>query len=115
MAKLNEGEVAISIEGNPFVLKPTLRAMTAINSQFGGMAAARKAVVEQDFFGVIGVIRHGVGMTDAQAINLSEAVFRNGMTGDLLVPLIRYLGILANGGRPLPDDPGAGSAEGNES
>lgn len=116
MSRINAGEVTITLAGEERVLKPTLRAMTMISSQMGGLAKARDALAAQDFQAVVTVIRWGLNMPDSEAKRLPEMVFETKLDVDLLVPLIRFIGILANGGKPLPDDPVEledTSAEGN--
>ena len=42
---------------------------------------------------------------------MPDAVFKNGLTTELLVSLLTFVGILGNGGKPLPDDVAAEQAE----
>lgn len=119
MAQINDGDVEIFLNGQSIVLRPTLRAMSAISSQ-GGLGKVRQALVDQDFSTVVSVIMHGANMAGTRdAKELPEAVFKNGLDASLLVPLINYVAILANGGKPVTDDdqdqPKALSAEGNGS
>ena len=111
MSKLTAGEVPVMLEGEELILKPTLRAMNAVNRQFNGLRNARERLVNEDADAVSFILRHGLNMDDRAARDLPERVFRNGLTGDLLVSLIRYVAILGNGGKPLPDEPD-GSDEG---
>ncbi len=105
MARINAGDVVITLAGEERILKPTLRAVTMISSQFGGLAKARDALAAQDFQAAATVIRWGLNMPDSEAKKLPDMIFETGLGIDLLVPLIRFIGILANGGKPLPDDP----------
>lgn len=116
MAKLNSGDVPITLAGHERILKPTLRAITMISAQYGGLSKARAALAEQDFQAVSTVIKWGLNLTDKETRQLPEQIFQTGLTAELIVPLINYLGILSNGGKPLPDDPVERdeSAEGNE-
>jgi hypothetical protein len=115
MAKMTAGDVTIMLAGEPRVLHPTLRAITMISNTYGGLAKARDALAAQDFSAVVTVVRWGLNVSDNEAKKLPDQVFETGVTSDLLVPLIRFVGILANGGKPLPDDPVEEdqSAEGN--
>jgi hypothetical protein len=105
MAKLSAGDVVITINGQERVLKPTLRALTVISSQYNGLFKAREMIVQQDFAACVFIIRHGLNLNDREAKTLPDEIYENGLTFDLLGPLIRFMGILANGGKPLPDDP----------
>jgi len=116
MSRINAGEVVITLDGEERILKPTLRAITMISAQYGGLAKARDALAAQDFQAATTIIRWGLNLPDSEAKKLPDQVFDTGLTVDLLVPLIRFIGILANGGKPLPDDPvelDDVSAEGN--
>ena len=105
MSQLNPGEVEISLAGETRTLKPTLRALNIISSQYGGLARARELLVAQDMGATVFIIRHGLNLSDSQAKALPEQVYQTGLNADLLIPLIRFLGILGNGGKPQPDDP----------
>jgi len=111
MAKINEGDVLIHLNGDEIVLRPTLKAMSAISSN-GGLGKVRQALVDQDFSTVVSVILHGANMTGGSAgKQIPDAVYKNGLNTELLVSLLTYVGILGNGGKPLPDDVAAAAAE----
>jgi hypothetical protein len=118
MAKINEGDVTIHLNGDDIVLRPTLKALSAISSG-GGLGKARQSIVDQDFSTICSIILHGANMAGVSAgKQIPDAVFKNGMSTELLVGLLNYVGILGNGGKPLPDDVAAAeteSAEGNGS
>jgi hypothetical protein len=111
MAMITAGDVPIELAGETRILRPTLRAITNISQAYGGLAKARAALAEQDFAAAVTVIRWGVGMSDNEAKRLPDLVYDTGLTIELLLPLIRYIGILANGGKPLPDEPLDADAE----
>jgi len=117
MPQLTAGDVPITLAGETRILHPTLRAITQISNVYGGLGKARSALVEQDFSAACTIIRWGLNLNDAEAKRLPDKVFETGLTTDLLIPLIRYVAILANGGKPLPDEPEQvvddESAEGN--
>jgi hypothetical protein len=111
---LTAGDVVIELAGEPRTLHPTLRAIQMISAQYNGLARARDALAAQDFQAATTVVRWGLNLSDNEAKKLPDQIFATGLTSDLLVPLIRFIGILANGGKPLPDDPVEDeSAEGN--
>jgi len=119
MSKLTDGEVAITLNGQDRFLRPTLKAMTNINRHFKGIANARTAIVDADFEGICVLLRFGLDLSDKEAAALPERVYRHGLTNDLLLPLVTYVAVLMNGGRPLPEDDGAppkggDSDQGNE-
>ena len=111
MAKINEGDVVIRLNGDEIVLRPTLKALSAISSN-GGLGKVRQAIVDQDLSTIVSVILHGANMAGVRAgRDVPEAVFRNGLNTELLVGLLNYVGVLSNGGKPMPDDVAAAAAE----
>ena len=104
-SRINSGEVSVVINEEEFWLKPTLRAATSINRQFDGFANARNALVRENFDSVVFILRMGLNLSDKDARDLPDRVYKNGITAELLIPLIKYVAILGNGGRPLPDEP----------
>ncbi len=103
-SQITAGEVQITLDDEDLVLKPTLRAMTQISRTYGGLAKARTELVAENVDAVAYIIRVGSGMNDRDAKDLAERVWRNGITGELLVPLINFVNILGNGGKPLNAD-----------
>lgn len=104
-SKINSGETPIFFDGEDMVLRPTLRAATTINRQFDGFQNARNALVRENFDAVVFILRMGLNLSDKDARNLPDRVYENGITAELLIPLIKYVAVLGNGGRALPDEP----------
>lgn len=118
MSKLNDGEVEITLNGTPRVLRPTLNAMQALSRSHNGLAGVRDALVRQDVDAVCNVLFHGMNLKESERKDLPKVVWKNGITGELLIALIKYVAILGNGGKPLDEDEGddgeaAGADEGN--
>ncbi len=101
---LDAGEVVISLNGEDITLRPTINAARMVSRQYAGYAKARQLIVDENLDAVVFVIRVGSGMNDKDIKKLEERVWKNGLDIDLLIPLIKYIAILGNGGRPLPDD-----------
>lgn len=111
MAKINEGDVTITLNGDDLVLRPTLKALSAISSN-GGLGRVRQQLVDQDFSTITSVIIHGANLAGSRTgKDIPEAVFKNGLSTELLVGLLTFVGILGNGGKPMPDDLAAEQAE----
>lgn len=96
-ARLGAGDVEIELDGEIVTLRPTLRAMQTISRQRGGIVTAAEAVGRLDFDAMVQVIKLGL---DTDTRDIPEKVWRTGL-GSLSGPLIRYLTILSNGGRPI--------------
>jgi hypothetical protein len=103
--KINSGEVPVNFDEQDLVLKPSIRAASSISRQFDGFANARAALVRENYDAVAFILRMGLNLNDRDARDLPERVYKNGLTAELLIPLIKYVAILGNGGKPLPDDP----------
>lgn len=112
MSKLNDGEVEITLGGTPRVLRPTLNAMQALSRSHNGLAGVRDALVRQDTDAICNVLFHGMGLKEGERKDLPKILYKNGISGELLIALIKYVAILGNGGKPLDDDEaGEGAAE----
>ena len=109
--KINSGEVPVVFNGEDLVLKPTLRAATTISRQFDGFANARAKLLAEQLDAVVFILRLGLNLSDRDARDLPDKVYENGITAELLIPLIKYVAVLGNGGRPLPDEPEDGNAD----
>jgi len=112
-SRINSGEVSINFDNRDWVLRPTLNAATAINRNFDGFANARAALVRENFDAVVFILRLGLyypDMTDKEkreyGRDLPEKVYDNGITAELLIPLIEYVAVLGNGGRPVNNSGG---------
>ena len=101
-AKLGAGDVEMELDGETVTLRPTLKAARAISSQAGGISGAVEAVGKLDLDAVIGIVTLGLGLTGQEAREIPEKVWRTGLT-ELVDPVLQYLMILANGGRPIED------------
>lgn len=97
-----DGLVPIQLGRAPAVLTPTLSAAMGLCREHGSFGALLDKVASYDLDACASVVLHGLGRTPHvdEAWTLQE-VFDAGMVA--LVPLlIRFIGILANGGRPIP-------------
>ena len=114
MAKpsLGAGNVDIELDGETYTLRPTLKAAQNISRAKGGIMAAVDAVGKFDFDTMVSVIALGIGAEGKEARDLPDKVWSTGMA-DLTGPVITYLSILANGGRPVQPETDGG--EGSDS
>ncbi|WP_430436865.1 hypothetical protein [Oceanibaculum nanhaiense] len=97
------GEVEIELDGETVTLKPTYGATTRIEKRFGGWQGAVQAAAAVNTETLAFIVQQGLGLKDSDYPRLREAVWRSGAM-DLTGPVIRYLRILANGGKPLDED-----------
>lgn len=119
MSKLSAGDVTVTLNGKDHVLRPTLRALDLVSSQFGGLQKAHELIVARNFTAMVFMINAGLNYSGRAAQAISQEVYDHGVNNDLVIPLVTFNAILGNGGQPLPDAPvdrppdSAEPAEGN--
>lgn len=120
--RVGDGNVALKLEdGEELILKPSWGAAQAISRNWGGISGAVERVVRMDMDVTVQVLLFGLGYnlgTRKAPADLAERIWKTGFTdttGAIGEITVRYLHILANGGKPLPDDTGEGGAEKNPS
>jgi len=99
--KIGAGDISLSLNEHEIVLHPTLRAATTLSSSQGGITRMVERCLQLEFEAIYAVILAGMG--GKQSKDLRELVYAKGML-DLSPICIRFLHILANGGRPLTPD-----------
>lgn len=112
-ATIGAGDVTIVLDGEPVVLRPSLRAAQTISRQSGGVIGAMQAVGKFDMDTITLVVAQGLGKVKPNEVNeIAEQVYSTGLT-DLVPKVTEYLTIIANGGRPVsgseenPQKPGS--------
>jgi hypothetical protein len=109
-AAIGAGNVEIDLDGETVVLRPTLKAAQTISRQAGGIRKAIDALGNFDIDVMTSIITLGMDLTGREAKDVADKVWRTGMA-DLTVPVIQYLTILANGGRPVDATGGEGTED----
>lgn len=92
---LEDGLVTLELEGEPVELSATIEAARKLSKQ-GGLRVMMDRIGNMDLDAYVAVISAGTG--DRNLTSLEERVHHSGVM-NLMVPLIEYLSILANGGR----------------
>jgi hypothetical protein len=94
------GDVEITLNGEAHTLRCTLRAAKTVNAYFGDYPTAFRKIGElgQDAFFV--VIAAGL---NKKVNEVEEAVYSTGLP-PLVDPLLEYIGLLANGGKPVQEE-----------
>ncbi|WAJ29329.1 hypothetical protein [Antarcticirhabdus aurantiaca] len=98
-------DIFIDLAGESRPLKCSLKAATAVSTRFGGFMGAGSTILNRDLASMIFIVRQAIPMRDMSSKDLEEAVYQAG-TRNLVDPLTKYIGRLANGGRDpnLEDD-----------
>lgn len=104
MPDLNEGEVSITLGDDTYILRPTLNAIRTLSRAHGGLRPALQTLFNQEFDGVVSIIKIGAGIPDRDEKALAAKVYAAGMNDATLMPLVDYLKILLNGGKNPPAD-----------
>ena len=106
-AKLGAGNVPIKINGEERVLRPSLHACQQISRATGGVMSAIEAVQRVDIDAMAAIAAIGLGLEGQAAKDLPEQMWQDGPQ-EFVVPLMKYLGMIANGGRPADGGEEAG-------
>lgn len=95
MNKTLHGTVTVKVGEESFDLVPTLKAVRAIESRFGGLRGASGALHAVGVDAVAFIISAGAGLEGKAAEALPEKVWQEGVAG--LTPIVtKYLGALYN-------------------
>ncbi len=93
MSKTNHGTVEVTVGDDTFTLKPTLKAMKAIEGRFGGILPAMQSLGAANLSTIAFIIAVGTGVNLAKKGTLDpieEAVFEAGLN-DVGVQVLPYL------------------------
>lgn len=97
MSKTNHGTVEVTVGKQTFTLKPTLKAMKAIEGRFGGILPAMQSVGSANLSSVSFIIGIGTGVNLSKkgALDpIEEAVFEEGLNevgGQVITYLTGFL------------------------
>jgi hypothetical protein len=99
------GDVQIELDDQgTVVLRPTYEACLAVSRIAGGLTAAIMRCRNLDIETIVEIISIGVGANPSMRDRIvGPAVFRTGVI-NLAPACVRFIRIVANGGRPPPDE-----------
>jgi hypothetical protein len=100
---MNVGEVEIKLDGKTETLRSSLGAFKRVNAA-GGFTNVINKLLGYDFDYYVTVISAGLNKKPADLADLENAIYKTGLP-PLLGDLTKYVGYLANGGKPA-EDPG---------
>lgn len=116
--RIGEGDVPIKVGDENLIMKPSWGAAQQISSRFGGITGAVDKVIRLDIETITAIVTFGLGFfgTRKPPADLQERIWRTGLTdisGGIAEACVKYLHVLANGGRPPPavDGEAADTAE----
>lgn len=85
----------VEIGGATYSLKPTLKAMRAVNQHFGSMEMAYSKLAAIDFSAVVAVIAAGAELQGKATERLEQSVFEAGVSNCAPIA-IEFLALLMN-------------------
>lgn len=110
--RIGEGDVPIKLfDGEELVMKPSWGAAQQVSTRFGGISGAVEKVIRMDIDTTIQIVLLGLGYLGNRKppSDLAERIWRSGLTdgsGGIAEACVKYLHVLANGGRPPTPEPG---------
>lgn len=107
MTSLLEGEVTLTLGRDTFVLRPTLNAFMQLPRLYAGYVPLIQRLAAQDVEAMVSTIRVGANLSGRAAEIVPKRIFEAGITGELIGALIKYVDVMANGGRARSDEPAA--------
>jgi hypothetical protein len=113
---MSTGEIEITLPGSDgemktLVLKPSIKATKLLSRNEGGLMTTVQQIMALNLDTFVRVIELGVGFTETGKAGLDDRIWRRGMN-ELAAPLVRYVHILANGGKPPKEETDAVDADG---
>ena len=105
-----EGHVEIPLAGSTATLAPSLGAAMELNRRHQNFGALLGKLEAYDLGAAVDVVHLGLGRGDGERKLSEEQVFAGGLVA-LTPDLIRFVIMLANGGRPLKPDSGEEKAD----
>lgn len=109
-SRITAGEVGITLDGAPATLRPTVGAGIAINQMFGNLQEAHRRVQALDLEATGFIVAKAIGARDGDIKSVTEKVFATGLQ-DLRLPVMQYIAMLTNGGKPINPEPDEGNGE----
>jgi hypothetical protein len=106
---IGAGDVAITLDGESLVLRPSLAAALAISRKDGGIMSIVQACTRFDLDAIAFVVAQGLGRPASEVV---ELIFKTGIA-KVAPPAITFCTILSNGGRPLGSTTDGGKDKGN--
>lgn len=106
-ASLGAGNVDLELDGETVTLRPTLKAAQTLSRRTDGLIGAIERVSRFDLDTVVAVVALGI---DKPEKDVAERVWRTGVN-EIAPHAIKFLGILANGGRPADGSGGEEDAD----
>lgn len=98
MTRIEGDVVEFTANGTEYTLTPTLRAVDAIEAQFGSYDAALGKVREGQFGATAIILLAGTGLVGKAAQAAREDFFREGLA-NIVGPAVEFISLLVYGGR----------------
>lgn len=93
-------DIVFELDGEEVTLKPTLQACIAISKLHDNPTITAGQITDMNFDVIVRVL--GIALNRAPNKLLQEQVYRTGVL-DIRAPLIQFVHVVNNGGRPVTD------------
>ena len=107
-AEMGAGDVVLDLAGQEVILKPTLQAAIALSNGRGGITGMVQRCLDFEFDAIHAVVLAGLGQRGSK--DLPELIFKAGLL-QVSPACIRFVHIVANGGRPVSDEENDGEED----
>lgn len=95
-----DGHVEVTLAGQSATLAPTLGCAMELCRRHGSLGELLAKLQNYDLPAAVDTVRCGLGRSEREHGAVAEEVFATGLV-DLTVPLVRFVILLANGGKPM--------------
>lgn len=110
-AEPGAGDIPITLDGEEYVLKPSLAACIAISGIAGGLNQAVQRCYQMNFETIVEVICLGLSATSGpQKREVGEKVYKTGVI-HVAADAIHLIRTIANGGQRPKDEEGTGEGD----
>lgn len=105
-------DIEVTLDGQAYLLKPTLETMKRVNRKFGSLREALVRVQSLDFEAACAIVAIASGCKDdRQRTAVDERLFRTGLV-NVTAQIADLIGVLMDPVTAAGEDPGEGEGEG---
>lgn len=100
---VKKARVTVEIDGEEYTLIPSPEAILGLSDKYGGLQPLNRALGSVNVRAMVDIVIAGLGLEGKEANEMAKAVAMADKL-DIGPKLSEFVGILANGGKPLKSD-----------